>query len=273
MRLTLLSTAIALAWSFGASALPTAPEAATADALEARQAPRIFLCGDSTMARNTAGIIDGWGNYLAGYVTATVENRAIGGRSARSFWNEGRFRDVANAARAGDVVVIEFGHNDGGSPRSNDNGRSACPGTGTETCVSDKTGETVYTFPYYVIQGAKLMLAKGANVVLSAQTPRNQWEGGTYNGEPSRFVDYMSRAHRALADSRATFVNHNQAVSNMYRKMGNSAVNALYPQDRTHTGPRGADLSAQAFVQAVYQKMNGETSLTRFVKTPVNIVY
>lgn len=273
MQLTLFPTALAVGWFFGASALPTSHEAAAPDVLEARQAPRIFLCGDSTMARNTGGVIDGWGNYLAKYVTATVENRAIGGRSARSFWNEKRFQDVANQARAGDVVVIEFGHNDGGSPRSNDNGRSACPGTGTETCISDKTGEVVYTFSFYIIQAARLMLNKGATVVLSSQTPRNQWEGGTYNGEPSRYVDYMSRAHRALADSRVTFVNHNLAVSNMYRKMGSGPVNALYPQDRTHTGPRGADLSAQAFVQAVYQRLNGETSLSRFVRTPVNIVY
>ncbi|KAL8303420.1 hypothetical protein RB600_007053 [Gaeumannomyces tritici] len=108
---------------------------------------------------------------------------------------------------------------------------------------------------------------KGATVVLSAQTPRNQWEGGTYNGEPSRFLDYMSRTHRALADSRVTFVDHHQAVSNMYRKMGNGLVKALYPQDRTHTSARGADLSAQAFVQAVCQRMNGETSLSRFTCT------
>lgn len=70
-------------------------------------------------------------------------------------------------------MVIEFGHNDGGSPESNDNGRSDCPGTGEETCISDADGSTVYTFVYYVTQAAKLFTDAGATVVLSTQTPNN----------------------------------------------------------------------------------------------------
>ena len=62
-----------------------------------------------------------------------VVNQAIGGRSARSFTREKRFDAIANALKPGDFVVIEFGHNDGGS-LANDNGRSDCPGSGSETC-------------------------------------------------------------------------------------------------------------------------------------------
>lgn len=140
-----------------------------------RASPTIYTCGDSTMAKGGAanGETDGWGEYLGNYTTATVVNKAIAGRSARSYWEEGRFSAVADLVVDGDIVIVEFGHNDGGSPESSDNGRSDCPGDGTETCTSDDDGSTVYTFVYYVVQAAKMMIEKGATVVLSTQTPNN----------------------------------------------------------------------------------------------------
>ena len=59
----------------------------------------------------------------------------MSGRSARSYSNEGRFAEIEKLLQRDDIVVIEFGHNDGGSPNSaSDNGRSDCPGTGAEVC-------------------------------------------------------------------------------------------------------------------------------------------
>jgi rhamnogalacturonan acetylesterase len=271
MRFTTSSLIISALASVHVAATPTSAPVELAE----RATPTVYFCGDSTMAKNGAndGKTDGWGNYIGNYLTAPIVNKAIGGRSARSYWNEGRFQDVANTVKSGDIVVIEFGHNDGGSPTSNDNGRSDCPGSGTETCISDKTGETVYTFVFYVIQASKLMLAKGATVILSSQTPNNQWEGGVYGSAPSRFVGYQKTATNALGSSSVTFVDHHEAVSKLYRKLGNSATNALYPNDHTHTSLAGADYGAKTFVQAIYQNMNGTTSLAPYIKTPVNIVY
>ncbi|KAF7550324.1 hypothetical protein G7Z17_g5806 [Cylindrodendrum hubeiense] len=243
--------------------------------LAPRATPTVYFCGDSTMAKNGAndGDTDGWGNYIGNYVSLTTVNKAIGGRSARSYWNEGRFQAVADLVVSGDIVVIEFGHNDGGTPTSSDNKRSDCPGAGTETCISDLTGETVYTFVYYVIQASKLMTAKGATVILSSQTPNNQWETGVWVGTAPRFVGYQKTAVTALANSAVTFVDHFEAVSKAYLKLGNTAVNAFYPNDHTHTSPTGAQLSAQAFAQAIYQKLNGTTSLQSYIKTPITTVY
>ncbi|KAG9253486.1 rhamnogalacturonan acetylesterase [Emericellopsis atlantica] len=236
--------------------------------LRAVDARTAYFCGDSTMAARGAndGDTDGWGAYIGKYLTIPAVNKAIGGRSARSYYNEGRFQEVANLVQPGDIVVIEFGHNDGGSPESNDNGRSDCPGAGTETCISDKTGETVYTFVFYVIQASRLFLSKGATVVLSSQTPNNQWETGTYQGAPSRFVGYQKTATKALNNPDVTFVDNFQAVSNLYLSLGRDAVNAFYPNDHTHTSPAGADAIAQAFAGAVAAGMNGTTSLTPFIK-------
>lgn len=87
----------------------------------------------------------GWGHYLENYVTIPVVNKAIGGHSARSFSNEGRFAEIEELLSSGDIGI-------GGS-----------------------------------------------------------------------------------------FVDHFQAVGNMYNILGSAKTNALYPQDHTHTSPEGAD--------------------------------
>lgn len=200
-------------------------------------------------------------------------NKAISGRSARSFTNENRFAEIERLVAPGDIVIIEFGHNDGSSPNSaNDNGRSACPGTGPEVCRSGKTGETVYTFNYYVEKAARSFIAKGAEVIVSSQTPNNVWEGGRFNGSPSRFVAYAAAAAKNVGRG-ASFVDHFQATVNMMAKLGNARTNALFPRDHTHTSPEGGDLVAQAFVQAVAISYNGTTPLKNHLKSPSPVVF
>lgn len=272
MQIASVYAALALG-ALQVAAVP-APAPAAAE-LAPRATPTLYLCGDSTMAKNGAndGDTDGWGQYIGEYVSISTVNDAIGGRSARSYWDEGRFQAVADVVASGDIVVIEFGHNDGGSPESSDNGRSDCPGAGTETCISDATGETVYTFVFYVIQAAKLMLAKGATVIFSSQTPNNLWEDNVWGGGSApRFVGYQKTAQAALGTN-TYFVDHWQAVANMYLKMGSTAVNALYPNDHTHTSPTGADDSAKAFAQAVAQALNGTSSLQKYVISNYPVVY
>jgi rhamnogalacturonan acetylesterase len=60
------------------------------------------------------------------YVGLAIVNDAIAGRSARSFTREGRFTAMAASVASGDYVIIEFGHNDGGSLTPTDNGRTDC---------------------------------------------------------------------------------------------------------------------------------------------------
>lgn len=49
----------------------------------------------------------GFGVYLQQYFSGiTVVNKAIGGRSARSYWNEGRFQAIADLVVAGDYVLL-----------------------------------------------------------------------------------------------------------------------------------------------------------------------
>jgi len=80
----------------------------------------------------------GWGQYLSKYLTVPVVNNAIGGRSARSFTEEGRFNTIINTVKPGDYVVIAFGHNDG-SAGAVDNGRQCAVGDGYDVTATVKT--------------------------------------------------------------------------------------------------------------------------------------
>lgn len=56
----------------------------------------------------------GWGQLLENYLDSdiVVENRAMGGRSSRSFITEGRLDDILYNIKPGDYLLVQFGHND-----------------------------------------------------------------------------------------------------------------------------------------------------------------
>ena len=84
----------------------------------------IFLAGDSTVKDYSAsGINSGgsarnegsWGEFLQSFFDeekVTVVNYANGGRSSRSFINDGSLGKIAEKIGEGDYLFIQFGHND-----------------------------------------------------------------------------------------------------------------------------------------------------------------
>ncbi len=84
-----------------------APEA------EPDHVPTVWMIGDSTMDTGKLPF-RGWGWAFPQYVRegVRVENHGASGRSSRSFRDEGRFAPVAEGMRAGDLLIIQFGHND-----------------------------------------------------------------------------------------------------------------------------------------------------------------
>ncbi|KIP87737.1 rhamnogalacturonan acetylesterase [Stenotrophomonas maltophilia] len=87
-------------------------------AATAHAAPvRVFIAGDSTAAEYGPERAPqaGWGQMLQSYLDPArieVRNHAKGGRSTRSFIAEGRLDAIAGELRNGDVLLIQFGHND-----------------------------------------------------------------------------------------------------------------------------------------------------------------
>lgn len=78
--------------------------------------PTIFLVGDSTVASfaERYAPMMGWGQEFQQFFRddITVDNRALAGKSSRSFIEEGKWSRVMQDIRPGDYLLIQFGHND-----------------------------------------------------------------------------------------------------------------------------------------------------------------
>ncbi|MEP6803660.1 MAG: rhamnogalacturonan acetylesterase [Flavobacterium sp.] len=81
------------------------------------QKTTIYTIGDSTMANKKdpdKNPEHGWAQVLQPFFkdNFVVENKAVNGRSTKSFINEKRWDSIYKKLKKGDYVLIEFGHND-----------------------------------------------------------------------------------------------------------------------------------------------------------------
>src|SRR5713101_5739681 len=101
--------------------------------------PTLFLIGDSTVRNGRGDGANGqwgWGEPLAALFDASkiaVVNRALGGRSSRTYLTGGQWEAVKADLRPGDFVLMQFGHNDGGPINDTSRARGSLRGTGEET--------------------------------------------------------------------------------------------------------------------------------------------
>lgn len=126
------------------------------------QKTTVYCIGDSTMAnkkdpdRNPE---HGWAQVLQPFFTdnVIVVNKAVNGRSTKSFINEKRWDSVYNKLKKGDYVFIEFGHND---EKIEDSARYTNP-------------HTIYR--YNLIRFVKETRAKGATPILLTSIARRNF--------------------------------------------------------------------------------------------------
>lgn len=86
-------------------------------ASEARNPVTVYLAGDSTCANKQADKRPetGWGEMLDRFFKpgkVKIDNRALNGRSTKSFRSEGHWQKILDVLKKGDYVFIQFGHND-----------------------------------------------------------------------------------------------------------------------------------------------------------------
>ncbi len=80
----------------------------------AKKPVSVYLIGDETVANSHNSAQCGWGQALSANLTddAVVKNFAKAGSSTKSFIAEGEWEKVKEQLRRGDVLIIQFGHND-----------------------------------------------------------------------------------------------------------------------------------------------------------------
>jgi lysophospholipase L1-like esterase len=211
--------------------------------------PSLVLVGDSTVRNGQgdgAGGLWGWGDTIADRFDTSkinVVNRAIGGLSSRTYMTFGHWDRTLALLKAGDVVVLQFGHNDSSATNDPTRARGTLPGTGDEamTIHNQMTGERedVHTYGWYLRRMIDDAQKKGVSVVVCSPVPRNAWKDAT----AVRSDTYRPWAEQVARASGAAYVDLNGLVAARYEALGRAAVTPFFPSDDTHTSRAGAELT------------------------------
>ena len=218
--------------------------------------PTVFVVGDST-AHNQADL--GWGDHLAHYFDTArinVANRAIAGRSSRSYIREGAWDKVLAEMKPGDYMLLQMGHNDGGT-LDGLKPRGSIKGLGDESKVvtlMDGNFETVHTYGWYMRKYIADTRAKHAIPILLTLTIRNIWtEGPDGKQHIERDMGYDGFIQQLAAEQHLLFVDMANVEADRLEADGPEKAALLFPLDHTHTSAEGAELNAQSVVRALLQ--------------------
>jgi len=238
--------------------------------------PTLFIVGDST-ARNGADL--GWGDHFAPLFDTTkinIANRARAGRSSRSYYNEGLWQNVLAEMKPGDYVLIQMGHNDGGSgPEAvakDTKYRSSIKGLADETIdvplpkpfttgpIAGQTTETVHTYGWYIRKYIADTRAKHATPILLTVTIRNIWK----DGHIERDMGFRDFEYQLSAAERVPVVDMATVAADGFEALGPEKTALLFPIDHTHTSAIGADMNAHSVATAL---RNAKSPLAAFLRT------
>jgi len=204
--------------------------------------PRIVIASDSTAANYGASSYPqmGWGMVLKCSLDPGVEvvNLARGGRSTKTFIEEGLWDQLVAQLKPGDTVLIQFGHNDADTKKI--------------VRFTDPNGAYDVNLRRFVAD----VRAKQATPVLVTPIARWMWE----NGEPKdAHGPYAATIHRVAADLRVPLVDLDGDMMAALKARGELASQRLYLQykpydhvarypdgisDDTHINEQGARLAA-----------------------------
>ncbi|WP_055616495.1 rhamnogalacturonan acetylesterase [Streptomyces phaeochromogenes] len=189
----------------------------------------LYIAGDSTAAQKYADAAPetGWGMALPFFLREplAVANHAVNGRSSKSFIDEGRLDVVLAAIRPGDLLLVQFGHNDS---KVADPTRYTEPWTTYQDCLRQ------------YVDGAR---ARGARPVLATSVERRKFDAdgnavGTHGDYPA--------AVRALSQEEGVALLDIQALSiALWQRLGVEETKKYFnwtdvEQDNTHFNPPGA---------------------------------
>lgn len=211
--------------------------------------PTIYLASDSTVQTYGAAQApqQGWGQRIPEFFTADVKfvNKAIGGRSSKSFIDEGRLEEIVGLLAPGDYLFAQWGIND---RYRSDPTRFTDPAT---------------TFRQYLNQYIDAAHSKNAIPVLLTPTPRLDFSDGEFHND---FVDYCAAIKQVGADSGTRVIDLQTKGLAYYNSIGFDAVVAdvsLPPMDVLHFQANGAFQMARLVAEGVKES---DLPIAKFVK-------
>ena len=232
-----------------------------------QQKPTLYLIGDSTVHNNDKEQW-GWGSIIGDYFDLSkiiVENKAMAGRSTRTFIKEGRWHKIDSLLMPGDYVMMQFGHNEGSVPDTNKAGyRGVLKGIGEETkelTWPNGTKEIVHTYGWYIRKFITDTKQKKAVPIVLSMIPRNEFREAKVMRADK---DYGKWAQEVAEQEGVIFINLNQITADKYDRFGADSVKKFFPGDHTHTNKTGATINAQSVVEGI--RANPQNTLNRYLK-------
>jgi lysophospholipase L1-like esterase len=215
--------------------------------------PTLWLVGDSTVRNGHGDGANGqwgWGEPLVSYfdpAKINVANRAIGGRSSRTYITEGHWQTTLDMMKAGDFLLIQFGHNDSGPLDDTARARGTLAGVGNDTQDIEnpvmKKHERVHTYGWYMRQYVEQAKAKGVTVFMCTLIPRKIWKDGRV--EKSGADSYGGWSREIAKQEHVPVIDLNEIIARQYDTIGDAAVEPLFADPHTHTSLAGAKLNAR----------------------------
>ncbi|WP_318218043.1 rhamnogalacturonan acetylesterase [Streptomyces sp. SCL15-6] len=211
------------------AALPLAFAGAGAARAGGRRSRTLYIAGDSTAAQKYADAAPetGWGMALPFFLhkDLPVANHAVNGRSSKSFVDEGRLDAILGVIRPGDLLLVQFAHND---EKDEDPTRHTEPWT------------TYQDHLRFCVDGAR---ARGARPVLATPVERRRFDAA---GDAVPSHGEYPAAMRALAAEEGVALLDVQALSlALWQRLGVEETKTYFnwtatEQDNTHFNPPGA---------------------------------
>lgn len=244
-------------------------------ALQPAEKPKLWIIGDSTV-RNGGGKGDngqwGWGDRIGQYFDPEkieVVNRAIGGRSSRTYQTDGRWDAILKEAHPGDFVLMQFGHNDPGAVNDDTRARGTLRGIGEETEEIDnlltKKHEVVHTFGWYMRRFIRDAKAARMNPIVCSYVPRCPRPGQPWpvTLEPT---SYRLWAQQVAQQEGAAYVDLFGLVIREHAKLTPEEIKSRFfcDADYTHSNLAGAELNAAKVVEGI--RGLGNHSLADYLK-------
>jgi lysophospholipase L1-like esterase len=222
----------------------------------------VFIAGDSIVMsyKDTGSDKDmaGWGQMLHEQYNSDVNihNRAIGGRTARRFIEEGRLDAIWNAAKAGDYLLVQFGTNDGNKTKTYTINGETIP-----NYLDPQTDFKDYLRKY--IQGAR---SRNIYLVFVTPTPRNSayCTGGNGTHAYAQAMRELAEAEGiALADLNQKTTNHLKAICPAPTPENFFFVRADGSVDGTHFQENGARNLARFVADGIAENSLGLNDFRR----------
>lgn len=221
----------------------------TAAAFSQKRPVTIFLAGDSTCAikQENKRPETGWGEKLPQFFKdgkVKIDDRAMNGRSTKTFISEGRWQSIIDDLQPGDFVFVQFGHND----ESKEKGERYTPPDDYRKNLNKFIDEVT----------AK----KGIIVLLTPVMRRRFDNAGKFQDTHGEYPDIVRSVARdrkvSLIDmhrmSEKVIIDHGVEGSKQLFLQLKPGENANYPngiEDNTHFSPLGAEEMAKLAVKGI----------------------